>query len=696
MNSPHSSPLAPKRPHSITQHGQTRIDNYFWMRHKEDPEVISYLRAESDYQEEVMQHTLGLQENLFREMKSRIKETDSSAPEKNGDYFYYTRTEAGAQYPIYCRKKDSLQALEEILLDQNKLAEGKSFCRIGAYSVSPDGCKLAYSIDPDGSEKCLLYIKDLTTGTLYPEIIENTWGSVYNHSGVEWDADSQILFYVKQDEALRPCKLYLHNLGTDLNQDVLVFHEEDETFFLFVLKTRSNAFIMTYHVSTNTREMRFLAAKQPKGTLMLIQERKRGIEYFATHHTDYFFILTNEDAQNFRLMRTSIHTPGREHWSEVIPHRPDVLVEELEAFEKHLVLIERKNGLYQIRISAQDGISAVHYVQFPEPSYVIMPEKNPEFTSQLFRFTYTSLVTPNSIIDYGMDNATWQVVKEQEIPSGYNKAEYISERIFANAPDGSRVPLSIVYKKGLKMDGSNPCLLYSYGSYGASTDPAFSANRLSLLERGFIFAMGHIRGGSEMGRAWYEDGKMLNKRNTFTDFIACAEILIEKGYTSNAKLAIQGGSAGGLLVGAALTMRPDLFKAVIAKVPFVDVVNTMSDPSIPLTTLEYDQWGNPEDRQFFDYIMSYSPYDNIRATNYPNLLITTGLNDPRVAYWEPAKFAAKLRELKTDDNLLLLKTNFDAGHAGASGRYDFLKEIAFDYAFLLDRLELSDPETKII
>ncbi|MEI7846699.1 MAG: hypothetical protein WCK35_12940 [Chloroflexota bacterium] len=421
MTSLHSSPLAPKRPHSITQHGQTRIDNYFWMRHKEDPEVISYLRAESDYQEEVMQHTQGLQENLFLEMKDRIKETDSSAPEKNGNYFYYTRTEAGAQYPIYCRKKDLFQSPEEILLDQNKLAEGKSFCRIGAFSVSPDGCKLAYSVDADGSEKCILYIKDLTNDTLYPEIIENTWGSVYNHSGVEWDDNSQVLFYVKQDEALRPYKLYRHNLGTDINQDILVFHEADETFFLFVLKTRSKAFIMTYHVSTNTREMRFLDANQPTSALKLIQERKRGIEYFATHHADYFFILSNEDAQNFRLMRTSTNTPGREYWSEVIPHRPEILVEELEAFENHLVLIERKNGLYQIRISAQDGISNVHYVQFPEPSYVILPEKNPEFTSQLFRFTYTSLVTPNSIIDYGMDNATWQAVKEQDIPSGYDR-----------------------------------------------------------------------------------------------------------------------------------------------------------------------------------------------------------------------------------------------------------------------------------
>jgi oligopeptidase B len=684
----HSVPRALKRPHNITQHGQTRVDNYFWMRYREDPAVISYLKAESDYQEEVMQHTLPLQEKLFLEMKGRIQETDTSAPEKNNGYFYYTRTEQGQQYPIYCRKQDSSAAHEEILLDQNKLAEGKTFCRIAAFAVSPDGNKLAYSVDPDGSEKCLLYIKDLITGDLYPEIISNTWGSVYNHSGLEWASDSQTFFYLTLDYAQRPFKLYRHVLGTDLDQDALIFHEEDETFFLFVIKTRSQAFIMTYHVSTTTREMRFLPADKPTSDLQVLQARQRGIEYFATHHGSSFLIITNEHAQNFKLMRTPIDKTGRENWIEIIPHRPDVLVEELDAFENHLVLIERRAGLHQIRISAPDGISNVRYVPFPEPTYTILPEKNPEFSSNLFRFNYTSLITPNSVVDYAMDSAEWIVRKEQVITSGYNKTEYVSERIYATAPDGTSVPISIVYKKGLKQDGSNPCLLYSYGSYGASSDPAFNTNRLSLLERGFGYAIGHIRGGSEMGRAWYEDGKMLKKRNTFSDFIACAEALISAGYTSKEKLAIQGGSAGGLLVSAAMTMRPDLFKVVIAKVPFVDVVNTMSDASIPLTTLEYDQWGNPDDKEYFDYLMSYSPYDNLRAANYPNLLITTGLNDPRVAYWEPAKFAAKLRELKIDNNLLLLKTNFDAGHAGASGRYDFMKEIAFDYAFIMDRLEM--------
>lgn len=686
MNTP-QFPLAPKRPHSITQHGQTRNDDYFWLRYREDPQVIEYLKAESDYLEEVMQHTLPLQEKLFQEMKGRIKETDMSAPAKQGDYAYYTRTEEGQQYPIYCRTKVGANEDEQILLDQNLLALGKPFCRIGAFSVSPDGNKLAYSVDGDGSEKCDLYIKNLSTGELYTETFSNTYGSVYDHSGVEWASDSLTFYYLELDPAQRPYKLFRHTLGIVPKQDQLLCHEQDETFFLFLLKTRSQAFIMTHHLSTMTREMRFLPADQPTADLAMLQERERGVEYYATHHGDHFLILSNENAQNFKLMRTPVKHPGKSNWIEVLPHRPDVLIEEVEAFADHLVLIERKNGLGQVRLSAPDGVSEVKYVSFPEPTYMVMLEKNPEFKSPQLRINYTSLVTPLSTVDVNMDTLAWQVQKEQQIPSGYDKTDFVSERIYAEAPDGTRVPMSIVYKKGLIRNGGNPCLLYSYGSYGASSEPAFHSNRLSLLERGFVYAIGHIRGGSEMGRAWYEDGKMLHKRNTFTDFIACAETLIAQGYTSKNKLAIMGGSAGGLLVGAALTMRPDLFKAVIAKVPFVDVINTMSDPSIPLTTLEYDQWGNPENKEYFDYLMSYSPYDNIRNTDYPNLLITTGLNDPRVAYWEPAKFAAKLRELKTNDNMLLLKTNFDAGHAGASGRYDFLKEIAFDYAFLLDCFE---------
>ena len=680
------TPIAPKIPHEITQHGQTRIDNYFWMRYREDPEVLKYLHAESDYQEEILQHTQTLQDGLFVEMKARIKETDISAPEKRGRYFYYTRSEQGRQYPIYCRKEASLDASEEILLDQNLIAEGKSFCRIGAFSVSPDGNKLVYSVDPDGSEKCILRIKNLIDGSLYPEFFENTWGSVYDHRGVEWAADSETFFYVTRDEASRPYKLWRHSLGCDPARDSLLYHETDETFFLFVLKTRSEKYIMTNHRNTMTSEMRFLPADELNAELKVLQPRQRGLEYFAEHHGDSFLIIANENAKNFRLLRTPVIAPGKENWVEVIPHREDTLIEKINIFRDYLVLEERRGGLKQLRISSPDGLSAVRYVQFPEPAYTLFASRNPEFDAATFRFEYTSLITPLSVIDFHMAGSEWEVVKEDEIPSGYDRTQFVSERVFASAPDGTQVPLSIVYKKGLERDGQNPCLLESYGSYGMSSEPSFSSDRLCLLERGFVFAMGHIRGGSEMGRAWYEGGKMLNKRNTFTDFIACAEHLIKEKYTSTPRLAILGISAGGLLVGAVMTMRPDLFGAVIAKVPFVDVINSMSDATIPLTTLEYDQWGNPDDEEYFNYMMSYSPYDNIRATAYPHLLITTGLNDPRVAYWEPAKFAAKLRELKTDDSLLLLKTNFDAGHGGASGRYDYLKEIAFDFAFLIDKL----------
>ncbi len=679
-------PQAPKRPKEITQHGQTRIDNYFWMRYREDPEVLKYLNSETDYHEEVMQHTQNLQKTLFNEMKARIKEDDISAPEKNGEYFYYTRQEAGKQYPIYCRKKGALSEPEQILLDQNELAEGKNFLRIGAFSVSPDGNKLAYSLDADGSEKCTLYIKDLLNNRLFSETIENTYGDVYDHSGIEWAADSQTFYYLTLDASQRPHKIWRHRLGDLINNDSLLFHESDETFFLFVYKTRSGEFITTYHLSTNTREMRFLPANDPNANLTVLQARKKGHEYFAEHHGDYFYILSNENAKNFKLMRTPVSKPNQKNWQEVLPHRTDTLIQHILPFQDYLVLLERRNGLKQIRISPINAIQNGSYIQFPEPSYTFVEEKNPEFDSPILRFSYTSLITPMSVVDYDMASQKWTVVKEQEIPSGYDKTLFVSERLFATAEDGTQIPLSIVYKKGIKLDGSNPCLMYSYGSYGASTDPAFNSNRLSLLERGFVYAIAHIRGGSEMGREWYEGGKMLNKRNTFTDFIACGEHLIKQGYTNTPKLSIMGGSAGGLLVGAAMTLRPDLFGAVIAQVPFVDVINTMSDPSIPLTTLEYDQWGNPENKEYFDYMMSYSPYDNIRATSYPHTLITTGLNDPRVAYWEPAKFTAKLREYNTSKNTILLKTNYEAGHAGASGRYDYLTEIAFNYAFLIDKL----------
>ena len=681
-----SFPIASKRPHEITQHGHTRMDHYYWMRDKNDPETMKHLRAESDYLEELMQHTKPLQEKLFHEMKARIKEDDSTVPEKRGGYFYYERHEEGKQYPIFCRRHGSLGAAEEVLLDQNELAEGKTFCSVGAFSISTDGNKLAYSVDFGGREIYTLHIKDLKSGELYPEAIENTSGSAYEHGGVEWANDNETVFYTTLDEAQRPHKLFSHKVGTDATQDKLIVHEDDETYFLFMFKTRDDAYIMTYHYSTTTREMRFLPADHPAESLRVIQPRIQGLEYFAAHHYGKFFIVHNDNAKNFKLSVTTVDQPEKDNWREVIPHRADVLVDGVDTFEDFIVVTERKGGLKQLRISGSDGLENAHYVHFPEPAYNVYLEANPEFKTDHLRFKYSSLITPNSVIDYRIATGEWELKKEDEIPSGYDKTQYVSERIHATASDGTQVPISIVYKKGLQKDGSNPALLYGYGSYGATIDATFSSNRFSLLDRGFVFAIGHIRGGSDMGRGWYEDGKMKNKRNTFTDFIACAEHLIKDGFTSPQKLAIMGGSAGGLLVGACVTMRPDLFKAVICKVPFVDVVTTMNDPSIPLTTLEYDQWGNPEDKEYYEYMLSYSPYDNIRAAEYPHMLITTGLNDPRVAYWEPAKFAAKLREMKTDDNLIMLYTNYDSGHAGASGRYDFLKEVAQDYAFLIDKL----------
>ncbi len=679
-------PTAPKRPHTITQHGETRIDNYYWMRDRQDPDVLKYLRAESDYLEEVMGHTRPLQDMLYAEMKSRMLETDSTVPEKRGDYFYYTREETGFQYPIFCRKKGSLESPEEILLDQNQLAEGKPFCSVGAFTVSPDGNKLAYSLDVEGTEVYTVYVKDLTTGMIYPESIGNTYSSVYFHTGIEWANDSQTLYYLTLDTAQRPDKLWRHRLGSDPSQDELVLHEQDEAYFLFITKTRDGAYILTHHHATKTTEMCFISANQPDGELRVLSQRQEGFEYHAAHHEGDFFIVTNHEARNFRLMKARVDASSIEHWQEVIPHREEVLLEYVETFKEYIVLYERREGLRQIRISATNALEEVRYVQFPEPAYCVDHESNPEYDTRILRFTYSSLISPHSVIDYHMDTGEWQLVKQDGIPSGYDMSQYVSERIYATTADDKAVPISLVYKRDLVRNGNNPTLLYGYGAYGSVIDADFNFRLFSLLDRGFVFAIGHVRGGSDLGRAWYEDGRLFNKKNSFDDFIACAEHLIREGFTSKGKLAITGGSAGGLLVSACLTMRPDLFKAVIAKVAFVDVVSTMSDPTIPLTALEYDEWGNPDDVEFFKYMMSYSPYDNIRATDYPHMLITTGLNDPRVAYWEPAKFAAKLRELKTDSNMLLLQTNYSAGHAGASGRYDFLKEVAIDYAFLIDRL----------
>ncbi len=680
-------PIAAKNPHTITQHGVTRIDEYYWMRDRENPEALQYLQAENEYLEEVLQHIGPLREQLFEEMKGRIKETDETVPEKIGDYLYYKRHVKGKQYPIHCRKKNLTSAPEEILLDQNELAEGYEFCSVSALAVSPDGTKLAYSVDLEGAEVYTVHVKDLETGSLYPESIQRTSGSVYLSLGVEWANDNQTIFYVKLDEYHRADKLYRHVLGTDPIDDVLVFHEKDDTFSLSMFKTRSEKFIMTYHYNTLSQEMRFISPDEPEAELTILQARKAGHEYYATHHDDSFFIITNDHAPNFRLMKTLVLKPGMSNWREVLPHREDILVEHIDTFKDFIVLHERQRGLRQLRISKTDGVTDVRYVQFPDPTYEAYVDANFEYDTNILRLSYSSLVTPYSTVDYHMDTGEWELKKEVEIPSGYDKTQYITEYIHAVAPDGKQVPISIVYKKGLMRDGNNPVMLYGYGAYGGSSEASFNTSLFSILDRGFIFAIGHIRGGSELGRAWYEEGKLFNKKNTFTDFIACAEHLIKEGFTSSEKLAIIGGSAGGLLVGTCMVMRPDLFKVVICKVPFLDVITSMSDPTIPLTTLEYDQWGNPqEDKEAFEYMLSYSPYDNIKPVEYPHLLLTTGYNDPRVAYWEPAKFLARIRDAKKGDNLVLLQTNFSAGHAGASGRYDFLKENVLDFAFLIDRL----------
>ncbi len=689
-------PIATKIPHRITQHGKTRVDDFFWLRERENPQVMAYLKAENAYLEEMMAHTGKLQEQLFEEMKGRIPESDVSAPLRRGKFIYYSHMEPGKQYPIYCRKAvsrraNSGEAPEAVLLDQNALAEGHSYCDLGGYEISPDHSKLAYLLDTEGGEAYVLHVKDLVNDRLLSEAIPNIWGWMMARIGLAWTQDGQALYYSTMDAAHRPYRLYYHRLGDDPTQDKLVYEEADELFSMTITPSRSGAYLWVNLHTTSCTEVRCLSLTgQPGGietsNLFTIAERKPLIENRAEHQGDRFLILTNEGAQNFRLMAAPVGDPKPENWREILAERADVTLESVLAFKNDLVLVERKDGLRQVRISATDGISAVRYIPMPEAAYTLAPDQNPEAATRTLRFTYSSLVTPRSVIDYDMAKGHWKIAKQDIIPSGYDANLYQTERIFAPAADGKRVPISLVYRKGVQRNGQNPLVLYGYGSYGYSLDPYFNSNRLSLLDRGFIYALAHIRGGSDLGRAWYEDGKLLKKKNTFTDFIACAEHLIAEKYTCQEKLAIFGGSAGGLLVGAVMTMRPDLCQTVVAEVPFVDVVNSMSDPTIPLTTHEYDQWGNPDDPEYFEYMMSYSPYDNLQATDYPHILLTTGLQDPRVAFWEPAKFCAKLRALKTNDNLVLLKTDFDVGHGGASGRYNALKDVALVYAFLLDRL----------
>ena len=679
-------PTAEKIATHLEKHGDVRIDNYFWLNDRENPEVIDYLERENDYNDKMTAHTKDFQKDLFAEMKGRIKEDDASVPYKLNGYWYITRYEKGKDYPIYSRKKDSLEAPEEILFDCNKEAEGHPYFKMSGLNVSPDNKLIAFGVDTVSRRKYSIRIKNLETGEVYPEVIETTTG------GSTWAADSKTLFYTKKDdETLRSDKIYRHILGTPVSEDVEVYHEEDDTFYTFVYKTKSKKYLVIGSSSTLTSEYRILKADNPLGEFKVFQPRIRGLEYGIAHYDDHFYVLTNaDDAKNFKLMKVKEGNTEKDHWEEVIPHREDVLLEDIEIFKDYYVISERNNGLNKINIKRWGG-NLDYYLPFDNETYTAYVSTNPDFDTQVLRYSYNSLTTPNSVIDFDMETKEKDVKKEQEVLGGkFDKNNYVSERVWATASDGTKVPISMVYRKGIQKDGSNPLLLYAYGSYGSTVDPYFSTVRLSLLDRGFIFAIAHVRGGEYLGRNWYEDGKLFEKKNTFTDFIDCSKFLIKDGYTSKDHLYAMGGSAGGLLMGAIVNMAPHLYNGVVAAVPFVDVVTTMLDESIPLTTGEYDEWGNPNEKKYYLYMKSYSPYDNVIAQEYPNMLVTTGLHDSQVQYWEPAKWVAKLRELKTDNNLLLLHTNMEAGHGGASGRFEALKEVAEEYAFLLDLEGIKD------
>ncbi len=670
-------PVAEKVRHEFPAiHGDVRTDDYYWLNQRENPKVIAYLTAENKYTDTMLSPVKGFREKLYDELKGRIKEKDESVPYFSNGYVYYTRFEEGKEYPIYCRKKGSDSAPEEVMLNVNDLAKGYAYYNVAGMSVSPDNKLVAYGVDTVSRRKYTIYFKNLETGELLPDIIANTTG------GSTWANDNRTLFYTrKNDSTLRSESISKHVLGTEPKADKVVFFEKDDTYNTWVYKTKSRKYIVIGSGATLSSEYRILDADNPEGAFRIFHPREKDMLYDIDHRGDKFYVITNKDAKNFRLMETPLDKTGRENWKEVIPHRTDVLLEGMELFNNYMVLSERKNGLSQLRIinslSGQE-----HYLDFGEPAYVAYVSTNPEMDSKQLRYGYTSLTTPNSTFDYNMDTKEKELKKQQEVLGGYDPKNYVTERLFATATDGTKVPISLVYKKGFEKNGKQPLLLYGYGSYGASTDPYFNSNRISLLDRGFAYAIAHIRGGQEMGRQWYEDGKMFKKKNTFTDFIDCAEFLIREKYTAKEHLYAMGGSAGGLLMGAVINMRPDLWRGIIAAVPFVDVMTTMLDASIPLTTGEYDEWGNPNNKDSYEYMKSYSPYDNVARKPYPNMLVTTGLHDSQVQYFEPAKWVAKLREMKTDDNLLLLETNMDAGHGGASGRFKALKDVALQYAFI--------------
>ena len=675
-----TAPIAEKIEKKLEIHGDVRIDNYYWLNDKENPKVINYLTAENAYYDAKTAHTKQFQDELFLEMKARIKEDDESVPYKKNNYFYITRYKLGNQYPIYTRKKETLEAVEEILFDVNILAKDYKYYKLTGLSVSPNNKFVAFGIDTIGRRVYTLQFKNLETNQTFPEKIENTTGSA------AWASDNKTVFYTQQNpKTLRSEKIFRHVLGTDPSLDEEVYCEKEEAFSTYVYRTKSDKYIIIGSQSTVSTEYRILKADNPSGDFKLFQPRERDLEYNIAHYNGFFYILTNKDkATNFKLMKTSSKKTLKENWVDVIPHRADVLLEDISIFKEFLVIEERNNGLNKIRILRWDN-SEDFYLPFEEEAYAAGVYYNPEFDTNVIRYGYNSLTTPSSVIDFNVVDKTKEVKKEQEVLGGkFDKNNYKSERLWATSKDGTKIAISLVYKKSTKISKNTPLLLYGYGSYGITIDAGFSSTRLSLLDRGFVFAIAHVRGSEYLGRNWYENGKLLKKINSFTDFIDCSKYLIENGYTSEKHLYASGGSAGGLLMGAIINMNPELYNGIISAVPFVDIVTTMLDDSTPLTTGEYDEWGNPNEKKYYEYMKSYSPYDNVKKQDYPNMLVTTGLHDSQVQYFEPAKWIAKLRDLKTDNNILLMHTNMEAGHGGASGRFDALKEIARDYSFILD------------
>ncbi|MCH2043128.1 MAG: S9 family peptidase [Saprospiraceae bacterium] len=690
------APIADKVPTELKAHGDTRIDNYFWMRlsdeqkNAETPDsqtqkVLDYLNAENDYTKEQLKSTEAFQAKLYDEIVGRIKKDDTSVPYLSKGYWYYAKYEKGGEYPIYCRKKGSLEAEEEIMLNVNEMAKGFSYYSVGGLKVSPDNKLLAYGVDTLSRRIYTIHVKNLETGEIYEDRIENA------SAGIAWANDNATIFYTaKNPTTLLSEKIYRHRLGSPQDKDALVYEEKDKSYYIGVYKSKSDKYVIIWNSSTLSSDYWILDADQPEGKFKNFTPREKVHEYSIDHFEDKFYVVTNWDAQNFRLMETPIGQTEKAAWKEVIPHRQDVLLESVEIFRNHLVVEERNKGLNQLRVINQES-KEEHYLDFGEEAYMAYSSTNREFDTEILRFGYTSMTTPNSTYDYNMNTREKELKKRQEVVGGHDPSQYETKRLFAPSRDGKQIPISIVYKKGFEKNAQQPLLLYAYGSYGSTIDAYFSSVRLSLLDRGFAFAVAHIRGGQMLGRAWYDDGKMMNKQNTFNDFVDCAKYVVAEKYTSKEKLFAMGGSAGGLLMGAIINMNPELFRGVIAAVPFVDVINTMSDASIPLTTNEYDEWGNPEaDKATYDYMKSYSPYDNVKAQNYPNLLVTTGYFDSQVQYWEPAKWVAKLRELKTDKNLLLLDTDMEAGHGGASGRFKRYKKTAMEYAFMFHLVGITE------